>query len=415
MLQQSALSTSIGLRFLTAKSKNGFISFISLSAMLGIAVGITVLLIIMSAMNGFERELKNRLLAVVPHGEVNSVNQPISDWQSIVANAKLIDGVISGAPVISVSGLVMHGNDMSGLQIDGILPDVEKHVLASKEYISDAAWQSLTQQRGTIVLGQGIIDKLQLTVGEQVHLMIPKPSKNGHFKAPTAVSFTLAGSFKFGGQLDFSQAYIHMDDARELADIKQGVSGVRFKFNDAYNAPTIIRNLAGAIDQYVYLSDWTRKYGHLYNDINLVKMITYLVLVLVIGVASFNIVSTLVMAVQDKESEIAILLTMGLSKGRVTKIFMVQGMLNATLGCLLGTVVGGLVASNLSVIVGSIEQALSMQVLSADIYFIDFLPTQFMWQDLLLLVCSTLVISFLATLYPALKAGTIKPALVLGQ
>lgn len=415
MLSNKWLWAQIGLRFLRVKSDKKFISFISLSAMLGIAIGISVLIVIMSAMNGFEKELRQSLLSVVPHGEVNMVNKPIDNWQGLVEKAKLTPGVEAGAPIINITGLIMQGNDLSGVQIEGILPQYEERVLATSRYIDPTAWQALAKNEGGIILGQGIIKQLDVELGDRVSLMIPKSSPDGRFLAPTPVSFTLIGSFAFGGQIDHSKAFIHLEAARELAGLPQGVSGVRFKFNDVFNATPIIRDVASNIDQYVYLSDWTRKHGHLYNDIKLVKMITYLVLILVIGVASFNIVSTLVMAVQDKQSEIAILLTMGLTNAKVMKIFIVQGMLSALSGCIIGGLSGSLLAIYLSDIVQAIEGAFDLNLLAGDIYFIDFIPSEFQWQDLMLLIGATLLISFVATLYPARKASQIQPAVVLGQ
>ncbi|MGB0832960.1 MAG: lipoprotein-releasing ABC transporter permease subunit [Psychrobium sp.] len=409
------LSSAIGLRFLTAKSANRFISFISMTAMFGIAIGISVLLVIMSAMNGFEQQLRDRLLSVVPHGEIIAVNQPIPNWQQVVNALKHIPGVVDGAPVIAVKGLVLQGNDLSGISLDGIFPEQEAKVMDSASYVTAGAWQQLTSGSRHIVLGQGLIDKFGFEIGDSVAIMIPKKGEQGRLSAPTVANFTLVGSFKFGGQLDALQAYIHLDDARELANISNGVLGIRFKFSDIFNATETVRDIGRNVKSYVYLSDWTRTQGHLYNDIKLVQMITYIVLVLVIAVASFNIVSTLVMAVNDKESEIAILLTMGLSSAQVKKIFIVQGMINAALGCLLGGVLGTILSVNLPEIVQFLESVFDIQVLSGDIYFIDSLPAQFEISDLLVLVGATLTISFLATLYPATSAAKIKPAMVLGQ
>lgn len=411
----AGLSAAIGLRFLTAKSSNKFISFISTTAMFGIAIGITTLLIIMSAMNGFEQQLRERLLSVVAHGEITVVNKPILDWQMIIDDAEKVPGVLAGAPIISVKGLVLQGSELSGVTIDGILPAQESKVMDTKDYVSNGAWQQLTSGSNNIILGQGLVDKFALVVGDSVSVMIPKTGGAGRLSSPNLVNFTLAGSFEFGGQLDELQAYIHIDDARTISAIDSGVTGIRFKFDDVFNATSLIRDIGRQVKHYVYLADWTRKQGHLYNDIKLVQMITYIVLVLVIAVASFNIVSTLVMAVKDKESEIAILLTMGLSSTQVKKIFIVQGMVNATLGCLLGGVVGTVISINLAEIVSAIEEGFSLQLLSGGIYFIDSLPSQFQWADLLLLIGATLLISFLATLYPASSAAKIKPALVLGQ
>jgi len=415
MLSNKGLSAQIGLRFLRVNSNKKFVSFISLSAMLGIAIGISVLIVIMSAMNGFERELRQSLLSVVPHGEISMVNKPIKNWQKIVAAAKQTPGVVDGAPVIQITGLIMQGNDLNAVQIDGILPQQEQNVLDTYRYVDAVAWQTLAEDHSGIILGQGIINTLGLSVGDSVNLMIPKTEKDGRFLAPRPISFVLIGSFSFGGQIDHSQAFINLNAARQISGLVSGVSGVRFKFEDAFNAGPVIRQLASNVNQYVYLSDWTRKHGHLYNDIALVQMITYLVLLLVIGVASFNIVSTLVMAVQDKQGEIAILMTMGFTSGQVMRVFMVQGMLNAIAGCVLGGVCGGLLAVYLPELIGAIESLLGHTLLAGDIYFIDHIPSQFKSFDLALLIGATLVISFVATIYPARKAAQIKPALILGQ
>jgi len=414
-----SLSLLIGMRFLLAKSRNRFISFISMSAMLGIAVGILVLTIILSAMNGFERELTNKLLSVVPHGEITAVNPPMRDWQATMVQAKQQNNVVGAAPFIKLSSLIIQGNDLKGVELIGIDPSLESQVSSISQFIAADAWSRLGSQKGLIILGQGIIKDLDLALGDKVHLMLPQPTVDGRLTAPKSVSFTLAGAFKFGGQIDYTQAYINLGDARAISGnasgSAQGVDGIRLKYADVFSAQLTTRQVAQAVNKYLYVSDWTRTQGHLYTDIQMVKIITYIVLFLVIGVASFNIVSTLVMAVQDKESEIAILLTMGLTQARVMRIFIVQGMLNALLGCTLGGVLGYVVATNLADIMAKFEQLFGLKLLSGDVYFIDFLPSQFQWQDLALLISATLVISFVATLYPAYKAADIKPALVLGQ
>lgn len=410
-----SLSTQIGLRFLRAKNKNSFISFISVSSMLGIAVGILVLLLILSAMNGFERELKQRFLSIVPQGELIAVSAPITDWQRIADVALAVDGVTGAAPFVVLNGMVQQGNDLKGVELRGVLPDQQPKVSGIADYIDPGAWAQLQPGRYGIVLGQGIIDELSLTLGDTLSVLVPKPQSRGGFKAPASVQFTLVGSFAFGGQLDYSQAYIHLRDAAEVAGIGDGVLGVRLAFDDIFAAPRLVKQVGYSVDHYVKMSDWTRTQGHIYQDIQLVKVITYLVLILVIGVASFNIVSTLVMSVKDKQTAIAILMTMGLSRWRVMKIFMIQGMANAGLGCFLGSVSGYLVATNLSAIMRGIESLLGRRFLSGDIYFIDFLPSQFQWPDLWLLVISSLVISFLATLYPAWQAGKVNPATALSQ
>lgn len=410
-----SLSFTIGLRFLVAKTSNRFISFISLSSMLGIAVAILVLTIILSAMNGFERELTNRLLSVVPHGEITAVEPPLANWQALIEQAKRTPNVVAAAPFVNISALIMQGSDLKGVEIAGISPEFEQNTSAVRQFIDDAAWEKLTQANGGIVLGQGIVKDLGLKIGDRVYFMLPQPSKNGKISAPKSTGFTLVGSFRFGGQIDYSQAYIHLDDAKKLLGFEQGVAGIRLSFSDVFASAATVRQVAITSNEAVYINDWTRSRGHLYSDIQMVKFIIYIVLVLVIAVASFNIVSTLVMSVQDKQSEIAILMTMGLTQARVMKIFIIQGLVNALMGCAIGGVSGYFIASNLSRIMAWLEQSLSVQFLSGDVYFIDFLPSEFKWQDLALLIISTLVISLVATLYPARKAATIQPATVLGQ
>ena len=409
-----SVSTLIGLRFLRAKNKNSFISFISVSSMLGIAMGILVLVLILSAMNGFERELKERFLSIVPQGELVAYREPIDNWPAMADKALAVPGVIGAAPFVVLNGMLQQGNDLKGLEVRGVLPGRESQVSGITHYVAPDTWTRLQPGRYGIILGQGIVDELGLTVGDTLSVMMPKPQQRGGFKAPASVQFTLIGSFAFGGQLDYSQAYIHLRDAAEIAGIGERVMGLRLTFDDIFAAPALVRQVGYSLDHVLTISDWTRTQGHIYQDIQLVKIITYLVLILVIGVASFNIVSTLVMSVKDKQSAIAILMTMGLSRWRVMKIFMIQGMANASLGCVFGAVTGYLAATNLSAIMGSIESLLGRQFLSGGIYFIDFLPSEFMWRDLVVLVISSLVISFFATLYPAWQAGKVKPALALG-
>ncbi|QYJ99184.1 lipoprotein-releasing ABC transporter permease subunit LolE [Shewanella alkalitolerans] len=403
----------VGWRFYMARQSNRFISFISFASTAGIALGVAVLITVLSAMNGFEKELEQRLLGVVPHGELTGVNEPLHDWPKIAEDAKKIPGIIASAPFVRIQGLIQKPGGFQGLTVIGITPELEAKVSNIRDFMPDTAWQALASKENNIVLGKGLADALGLSLGNTLSLYTPNlasQSTGRGLGSAKSHQFKVAGIFALGGELDLTTAYISLDYGAELLGLGDGVSGIRIKVDDVFAAPQLIRTLGYSQSQYMYLSDWTRTQGHLYQDIQLVRAVMYLVLALVIAVACFNIVSTLVMAVRDKQSEIAILLTMGMAKATIMGIFVVQGALNGLLGCLIGAGLGITLALNLSAIASGIEQLFGVQLLSADVYFIDFLPSQLNLLDVALVVSLALVMSLLATLYPAWKASRIHPA-----
>ncbi|QYK14478.1 lipoprotein-releasing ABC transporter permease subunit LolE [Shewanella rhizosphaerae] len=403
----------VGWRFYMARQSNRFISFISFASTAGIALGVAVLITVLSAMNGFEKELEQRLLGVVPHGELTGVNEPLHDWPKIAEDAKKIPGIVASAPFVRIQGLIQKPGGFQGLTVIGITPELEAKVSNIRDFMPDTAWQALASKENNIVLGKGLADALGLSLGNTLSLYTPNlasQSTGRGLGSAKSHQFKVAGIFALGGELDLTTAYISLDYGAELLGLGDGVSGIRIKVDDVFAAPQLIRTLGYSQSQYMYLSDWTRTQGHLYQDIQLVRAVMYLVLALVIAVACFNIVSTLVMAVRDKQSEIAILLTMGMAKATIMGIFVVQGALNGLLGCLIGAGLGITLALNLSSIASGIEQLFGVQLLSADVYFIDFLPSQFHLLDVALVVSLALVMSLLATLYPAWKASRIHPA-----
>ena len=406
------LALSIGWRFYRARQSNSFISFISFASTAGIALGVAVLIIVLSAMNGFERELEHRLLGVVPQADIVGVSEPIANWQSVAEGALLIEGIRGAAPFIRMQGLVQKPGGFQGLAVVGIDPKEEIKVSTLAQFMSDASWQSLGQDESHIVLGQSLLTKLGLEVGDTLALYVQDmdPEAAGSLRAAKSHRFVVSGAYNLGGELELTTAYIPMQYAAQILNMKSGVTGVRISVDKVFDAPVKVRELGYAQKQSVYISDWTRTQGHLYQDIQLVRTVMYLVLVLVIGVACFNIVSTLVMAVRDKASEIAILMTMGLSRLAVMGIFMVQGALNGLLGCGLGGIIGVSVALNLSAIASTMEQLLGIQLLSADVYFVDFLPSELHGSDAVLVIVMAFVMSLIATLYPAWKASQIAPA-----
>ncbi|MBL4814329.1 MAG: FtsX-like permease family protein, partial [Shewanella sp.] len=286
------------------------------------------------------------------------------------------------------------------------------------DFMSKETWSKLAKgDENNIVLGKGLADSLDLSVGDSLSLYMPDVSRQSRESKRIASAkshrFVVAGVFELGGELDLTTAYIPMKYAASILGMGQGVSGVRIKVEQVFEAPRLIRELGYSQDQYLYLSDWTRTQGNLYQDIQLVRVVMYLVLALVIAVACFNIVSTLVMAVRDKQSEIAILLTMGMKRASIMMIFIVQGALNGVLGCVLGGVFGAIIADNLSTIAKGIENILGIKLLSADVYFIDFLPSELILSDVFTVLLLAFIMSLLATIYPAWKASQTQPAMAL--
>lgn len=411
------LSIWIGLRFYLARQSNRFISFISFASTAGIALGVAVLIIVLSAMNGFEHELKHRLLGVISHGELIGANEAVKDWKNIVKEAEGIAGITGAAPFITLPALVQKPDGFQGLSLRGIAPNYEVNVSNIQQFMSDETWKSLQQSdQNNIVFGAGLAKRLSLEVGDRVSLYLPNiattPNTKTQGKIGRAKShqFTLSGIFSLGGELDMTTAYISMDYGAQILGYGDGVSGVRIKVDDLFAAPHLVKELGFTQNQYLYLNNWTRTQGHLYQDIQLVRLVMYLVLSLVIAVACFNIVSTLVMAVRDKQSEIAILLTMGMKRSAILIIFVVQGALNGLLGCILGGAAGIIIALNLSAIAQWVESILGVELLSSSVYFIDFLPSKLQWVDVTFVLVIALIMSLVATLYPAWKASQTLPA-----
>ncbi|WP_394392401.1 lipoprotein-releasing ABC transporter permease subunit LolE [Shewanella woodyi] len=408
------LSIWVGWRFYMARQSNSLISFISFASTAGIALGVAVLIVVLSAMNGFESELENRMLGVVSHGELSGVNQPVNNWPAIVEDAKKVPGIVASAPFIRLQGLVQKPGGFQGLTILGVDTEYEQKVSNIAQFMPAETWEKLAEtDKNNIVLGRGLAKSLGLNLGDSLSMYMPNVNADPTVKrigSAKSYRFTVAGIFELGGELDLSTAYVPMQYAASILAMGEQVSGIRIKADKVFEAPRLIRELGFSQDQYLYITDWTRTQGHLYQDIQLVRSVMYLVLALVIAVACFNIVSTLVMAVRDKQSEIAILLTMGMKRSAIMTIFIVQGALNGVLGCLLGGLFGVLIAENLSWIAKAIEGALGVKLLSADIYFIDFLPSELHLVDVGVVLLLALVMSLIATLYPAWKASQTPPA-----
>lgn len=414
-----SLSYFLASRYISQKKSKGFASFISASSTIGIALGVAILIIVLSAMNGFERALAQHLLSVVPHAELVGVNEPINQWQKQVNNAKQQPKVIAAAPIIKMQGMLQHKGALKGVELSGVDVQLEQQVSAISRFITAGDWQHLSQEN-SIIIGKAIADKLGVSVGEQLQILLPPMRRDvqvkRQFNAMSKRNATVVGIYKFGGEIDAQQAFISLQQAQEIMHYEpHQVQSIRLTVEQVFDAPKIAKQVAYKTDAYVYIYDWTYTQGHLYNDIQLVRMVMFIVLVLVIAVASFNIVSTLIMAVNDKKSDIAILKTMGARSYTIMLTFVFQGLRNGVLGTLIGSIAGTLLALNLTEIVRYIESLLGGKILSGDVYFVDYLPTQVQSVDIYLTVVTALLLTFLATIYPAWRATKIDPAQVLGQ
>ncbi|EPE4786127.1 lipoprotein-releasing ABC transporter permease subunit LolE [Vibrio vulnificus] len=411
----SSLALLIGRRFSQAKQRNKMVSFISLSSTIGIAVGVAVIIIGLSAMNGFERELQSRVLSVIPHAELEGVRAPVENWQSVMTQAVANPKVVAAAPYVKFTGLVERGNKLKAVEVRGVEPDFEQAVSTMSQFIDQQAWSQFLPGQNQVIVGRGVANELGVDVCDYVTLLIPQTGESTKVQAPKRVRVKVTGMLTLNGQIDHNLVLLPMADAQQYNHLGEGVTGIALKTNDVLNAQAIVREVGRQIDVYVYLRSWQQQFGFLYRDIQLVRTIMYLVMVLVIGVACFNIVSTLMMAVKDRASEIAILRTMGAGDGLIKRIFVWQGVFSGVLGSVLGSVVGVLVALNLTTLIKGLERVIGHQFLSGDIYFVDFLPSQLRVDDVLLVSGTAIVLSIVATWYPAARAAKLKPAAVLSS
>ncbi|MGK3128036.1 lipoprotein-releasing ABC transporter permease subunit LolE [Pantoea sp. C8B4] len=409
----SSLSLLLGLRFSRGRRRGGMVSLISIISTIGIALGVAVLIIGLSAMNGFERELNKRILAVVPHGEIEPVNQPFRNWHPMIAPIEKVPGIAAAAPYINFTGLIESGAKMQALQVKGVDPQQESRLSALPSFVDGDAWQQFGADKQQIILGGGIAKSLNVKQGDWITIMIPNNDGENKLLQPKRIRLQVSGILQLSGMLDHSLALVPLADAQKYLDMGDSVSGIALKMSDPFQAQKLVRDAGEATHSYVYIKSWIGTYGYMYRDIQMIRAIMYLAMVLVIGVACFNIVSTLVMAVKDKSSDIAVLRTLGAKDGLIRAIFIWYGLLAGLLGSISGVVVGVLVALNLTPIVRGLEHLTGHQLLAGDIYFIDFLPSELHWIDVISVLVTAILLSLIASWYPARRASRIDPARVL--
>ncbi|UZE97946.1 lipoprotein-releasing ABC transporter permease subunit [Alkalimarinus alittae] len=399
----------IGLRYTAAKRSNHFISFISLTSMIGLTLGVAVLITVMSVMNGFDRELKERILGMVPHAVIKHYGN-LEDWQSIDALATQRPDIIAAAPFIQAQGMVTHGSGVRGVLMNGILPDQEDEVSIISDHMVAGSIHDLKSGEFGIVIGSLLASHLRVDLGDKITIVLPEASITPAGVFPRLKRFTVKGIFKVGADLDSSLTLVHMNDAAKVLRLTNEVHGIRLKMIDLFKAPMIAHEIAKDLPSGYFSSDWTRTHGNLFQAIKMEKTMIGLLLMMIVAVAAFNIVSTLVMVVTDKKSDIAILRTMGASPSAIMTIFIMQGTFIGLIGNLLGTAAGILLSLNVSAIIKWVEAVAGHQFLNADVYFISYLPSQLLWNDVFIVCGAGFTMSVLATIYPAWRASKVDPA-----
>ncbi len=404
-----SLPVWVGLRYLAAKRRNHFISFISASSMIGMTLGVAVLILVLSVMNGFDRELRERILGMVPHAVVYE-RGGINDWQSLAQTVSEYPGVAGVAPMTRLQGMMGYGGRVQGIMVTGVDPDAERQVSILPDHMIEGDVQNLQSGEFGVLLGDLLAQHLRVTVGDKVTLMLPEATLSPAGVLPRIKRLTVTGIFSVGAELDANLAIVNLEDAAKLGRLSFQAQGLRVKFDDLFKAPQGVWDIVSTLDGDYYASDWTRTHGNLFHAIRMEKTMIGLLLLIIVAVAAFNIISTLVMVVTDKQADIAILRTMGAKPSTIMKIFMVQGISIGLVGVVLGTVLGIIGALTISDLVAWLEHLFGFKILSADVYFISYLPSQLLWEDVAIITASSMLLSFLATLYPSWRASRVQPA-----
>lgn len=401
----------IGLRYTRAKRRNHFISFIALISMGGIALGVTVLITVMSVMNGFERELRTRILGMAPHVIVADANGGLENWSTLARQLQQHPNVEAAAPYVTAQGMFMFAGAKAFGVMQGVLPEQEKTVSIISQHMTSGSFDALRAGEFGIVLGAVLADNLGVGTGDKVAVIIPEATTTSAAGfVPRQRRFTVVGTFEVRAEVDASFAYVHMQDASNLLRMDEKVSGIRLKVDEVLSAPYIAADLHNYLPFNLYTSDWTHTYGSLFHAVKMEKRMMFVLLAFIIAVAAFNIISTLVMVVTEKQSDIAILRTLGASPQTIMRIFMVQGIVNGLIGTALGLIGGISLSLTLPDVVAWIEHVFGIALLPGDVYFISFLPSQLEAGDVINVGFSAFLMSFLATVYPSWRASRVRPA-----
>lgn len=405
----------IGLRYTRAQPRGGqgnrFISFIAMISMAGLALGVAALIVVLSVMNGFQKELRERILAVVSHIEISGEGGELADWSAVVQAAARHPHVKAAAPYVQQQAMLSFDGQVRGAIVRGILPSAEAKVADFSSHMKEGRLDDLRPGEFGIVLGSELARALHVQLGDKVTLLAPQGLVTPAAVLPRMKQFRVAGIFEVGMfEFDSGLALIPLADAQTLYRMGEHVSGVRLKIDDLFAAPQIARELLRFLDTTAWVSDWTRGHANFFRAVEIEKRMMFLILLLIVAVAAFNIVSTLVMAVQDKRADIAILRTLGASPASIMKVFIVQGVVIGVVGLAVGVAGGVTLALNIDVVVPFIERLFGMQFLAKDVYYISELPSDLHWMDVARISVASFVLTVLATLYPSWRASRTQPA-----
>ena len=403
----------VGLRYLRAKRRTRFVSFITLISLLGIALGVAALIVILSVMNGFEGELRSRLLSMSAHGYVTGAAGRTDDWRGLAEKIAAEPGLSAAAPLVQMEGLIQSGRDLKPVRVYGVDPDYEQRLSGEQVNLLEGSLDALQPGSRSVLLGRLLALDLGVRLGDSVVLLIPRPVGDGTLE-PVLERFELRGIFEAGLQEhDSTLALANVADAAEIMELADEVSAIRFRADDVMAAPRIAAQLRARLGDDVVTSDWTVENASYFRAIRIEKMMMSLILSLIIGVAAFNIVASLVMVVTDKTNDIAILRTLGMRAGGIVRVFFIQGAIIGWAGVVMGAVLGIVLALNVPVIVPVLEQALGFQIMPGDVYYVSRIPSELEWADVIGIAGAAFVLTSLATLYPARRAALVNPAAAL--
>jgi lipoprotein-releasing system permease protein len=401
----------VGLRYTRAKRRTHFISFISLISMLGIALGIAALITVMSVMNGFEKEIRARILGAAAHIQLLGGEGGLADWEAVSRDARKHPEVVATAPFVGAQALLSTGSAVRGVFVRGVVPELEDTVAEFGTHMRAGKLADLKPGEFNLAIGVGLARGLGLRPGDKVTVIAPQGQVTPAGLMPRLKQFTVSGIFAMDhNELDSALALVRMEDAQVMYRLGEAVTGIRLKVKNLDDAPRVTRELARTLRTDATLTDWTQQNVNYFRAIQIEKRMMFIILTLIIAVAAFNLVSTLVMVVTDKHPDIAILRTLGASPASIMKIFVVQGAVIGIVGTLLGVATGIVLALNIDVVVPAVERAFNFQILSREVYYISELPSDLHWRDVWSVAAVSLFLAFIATIYPSWRASRVNPA-----
>jgi len=401
----------LGTRYLRSANRRGFLSFISLTCIAGLMLGVAVLIVVLSVMNGFERELRSRILSVTSHATLMGLEGPLVEWQTARSTALATPGVVAAVPYIEQQAMLAQGQHLAGTQLRGVDPQLERTAVGLGRQLLQGSLDDLQAGQFHIVLGEALANELGAKVGDSVVLLVPQGTATPTGIMPRMRRFTVTGLFRSGMyEFDRGLALVHIADAGRLYRLGAAVTGLRLALADPLTAPRMVRELAVSLGGGFYISDWTRNHANFFRSIQMTKSMLFVILLMVVAVAAFNIVATLVMIVKEKQSDIAILRTLGCGPANVLAVFAVQGVLIGVCGIVSGVALGVLVSTHLESLVHGLERLTGQHFLDAKVYFMSDLPAQVQGMDVLQIAAVAFLLCALATVYPAWRAARTAPA-----